>query len=59
MKTIDGETVVSIKAVKAIIEKYKLRPDGDGNYQIKQWMVAEMVAWDRANNTGPDKVKPN
>jgi hypothetical protein len=46
------DQIVSVKAWKAIKEKYKLRADG-GFYPIKQWMVEEMLAWDQANNTGP------
>jgi hypothetical protein len=58
MKTIDGQTIVSMKAVKAIIKKYKVRPNANGQLQIEQWMVDEMVAWDQAMGTGIDKARP-
>jgi hypothetical protein len=49
-----GETYISIKALMAVIAKYNLKPDKEGNVRVTPTMVAEAKAIDLANGvTGP------
>jgi hypothetical protein len=50
----DGSsTCVSRQAVLAIIDRHKHLMPQRGNYRVKDWMIREMQAYDRANNIVP------
>src|SRR5262245_9557968 len=44
----DTSTFVSVEAMSWLLAKYRLKPKR-GQYTIKDWHIAEMVAYDKAH----------
>jgi hypothetical protein len=51
-----ADIIVTIESMAVIIERYKLWPDADGNFQISEAMFAEAQALDAKLGRQPRPV---